>query len=100
MASKAAVKVQTMSKAGGTNLPCQRTERIAGPERKDPINKWIVAHQWGKRFLGHHRHACVGMAMPNCAEKWGREKDVADRAEPDDQNVRSVGHGVKVQREE
>jgi hypothetical protein len=100
MAAKAAVKVETMSKPGSTNFLCQGSERTSGRERKDPIDIWIVADQRGERLLGNHRHACIRMAMPDCAEERGSEKDIADRAEPDDENVRSVGHGVKVQRQE
>jgi hypothetical protein len=39
------------------------------------------------------------MAMPDGAEQGSGEKDVADRAESDDEDIGAVGHGVKVQRE-
>ena len=99
-ASKAPVKIQAMAEAAPTNLFRQTAQGLARHQRNNPINVRIVAEQGNERFLGKHRHPCSRMPLPESAEQRSGEKDIADRAEPDDQNIQAIGHGVKVQRQE
>jgi hypothetical protein len=98
-ASKAPVKIQAMAEAALANLFREATKGLPRQERDDPINVGIVAQQGDERSLGKHRHPSGRMAMPDSAEQRSGEKYIADRAEPDDENIQAVGHGVKVKRE-
>jgi hypothetical protein len=64
----------------------------------NPVHVRVVAEQWGVcQFRQHGKPGC-GMTSADGAEKWSREEDIADRAEPYGQDVESwsLEHGVKV----
>jgi osmotically-inducible protein OsmY len=48
----------------------------------------VVTEEGDVFLLGHERNPAVRVTAPNGAEQWSGQKDVADRAEADGEDVR------------
>jgi hypothetical protein len=88
-----------MSVSVAPELGGKSDERAAGSQAEYPMDVWVMAEQGDILPLGQYGDSGAGMSVPDGAQEWCSEEDVADRAEANHQNVRrcgSVGHGEKL----
>jgi hypothetical protein len=71
----------------GPKFSGEATQRLIRAKSDYMVHMWVMAEERSVGELGKYRDASRGMAAPDSTEKRGGQEHVADRAEPDGQNV-------------
>jgi hypothetical protein len=95
------VQVQEVGVSAGAELSRQVAQTAFWFGGEDPADMRIVAEQRGVCWFGKYGDIRFRVALPDGAEQWSGQKNIADGAETHGQDIRCGGkvvHGGKVLR--
>jgi len=87
------MQIEPLRRVEGGEPPRERADRLSGLERHDIRQMGIVGNERGHRPLGDEDEPRVRVARPQHSHEGGGQQDVANRAEPDEEETR---HAKKV----